>query len=381
MATAGSQPSVAHVFGFNGATSKLVLDYLKNQDGLDVTFYDLNVGDLKVKMLGVLNLLQVSGITIIPPDVCLPCVMQGRTMDEVLVDFSSPSVGFFRDGILTAVSFGVVDSRLLSEALSVASGGSVQVYTYSGGHELRDSGLVRELEAFFLRGSGGFSVGAEARGLLLPITFLAMTDSVNPCTFMVFTALLLMMLQSVGRAKTLAAGLCFIYAVFVGYYVLGVVGISFFGAFQGVGKVLALVGLVFGGFAILNGLTGRSPIPRRLRMFLDERVRRTRASLVASFGLGLFSAFTLLPCSSGPYVVGLGLLSVLKDVGQAYALLAFYNVIFVLPLVLILGVVVFSGRMVREVKVFRSEVFRKKGLIDILGGAALIVICAYILLS
>jgi cytochrome c biogenesis protein CcdA len=169
--------------------------------------------------------------------------------------------------------------------------------------------------------------------------------------------------------------------VFVGYYALGVGGISFFGVFQGASKVLAVVGLTFGGFAILNGLTGRSPIPGRFRMFLDERVRRTRASLVASFALGLFSAFTLLPCSSGPYVVGLGLLSVLKDVGQAYALLAFYNVIFVLPLVLILVVVVFSSRMAREVKVFRSEVFRRKGVMDILGGAALMVICAYILLS
>jgi len=379
VATASSQSTKAHVFGLSGATSKLALDFLRGQQGLDVVFYDVSMGDLKLKMVEVLQLLQISGITIIPSDACLPCVMQGRTMDEVLVDFSSPTVGFFHVGVLTAVSIGVVDSRLLSEALSIASG-SVQIFTYSGRYELKDANLVKRMEAFLLRGSGVFALGEEASGLVLPITFLALTDSVNPCTFMVFTALLLMTLQSVGRAKTLAAGLCFIYAVFVGYYALGVGGISFFGVFQGASKVLAVVGVAFGGFAILNGLTGRSPIPGRLRVFLDERVRKTRASLVASFALGLFSAFTLLPCSSGPYVVGLGLLSVLRDVGQAYALLAFYNVIFVLPLVLILAVVVLSSRMAREVKVFRSEIFRRKGLVDILGGAVLILICTYILL-
>jgi cytochrome c-type biogenesis protein len=380
VARASSASSRACVFGFDDLSSRLALDFLRNQPSFEVVFSDVNAYDLKVTMVDLLQLLQISGVAIIPPDVCLTCAMHGRTLDEVLVEFSSPTVGFFHGGVLTAVSVGVADGKLLSEALSAALG-SVQVFTYSGRYELKDTDLVEKLEKFLLGGSRVFGFGAEASGLILPITFLAVTDSVNPCTFMVFTALLLITLQSVGRAKTLAAGLCFIYAVFVGYYALEVGVILFFGIFQRTSEVLAIVGLTFRGFAILNGLTGRSPIPRRFRVFLDERVRRTHTSLVASFALGLFSAFTLLPCSSGPYVVGLGLLSVVKNVSQAYTLLAYYNVIFMLPLVLILVVVVFSSRMAREVKVFRSEVFKRKGVVDILGGAALIVICAYILLS
>ncbi len=367
------------VFGFDGPTSKIALDFLRGLPGLDISFFDVGRGDLKAKMAELLQLLQVSGITIIPPDLCLPCIMHGRTMTEVLVEYSSPTVGFFRGGVLTAVTLGVIDTRILSEALSVSSG-NVQVFTYSGRTELKDMGLVKKLESFLLTGSGVSGFSEDVAGLILPVTFLALTDSVNPCTFMVFTAMLLITLQSVGRTRAAAAGLCFIYAVFAGYYVIGVAGISFFGVFQGVNKALALAGLVFGGSAVLSGLTGRSPIPGRLRAFLEERVMKTGASLAASFALGLFSAFTLLPCSSGPYVVGLGLLSVLKDTGQAYALLALYNLILVLPLIVILVAVAFSGTMAREVKVFRSGVFRRKGVIDVIEGVALIVICAYILL-
>jgi hypothetical protein len=129
--SANSESEKALVFGYDGVTSKMTLDFLRGQSGLDVAFYDVSIGDLKAKMVDVLQLLQISGVTIIPPDVCLPCAMQGRTMDEVLVDFSSPTVGFFRAGVLTAVSIGIIDSKHLSEALSVASG-SVQVFTYSG---------------------------------------------------------------------------------------------------------------------------------------------------------------------------------------------------------------------------------------------------------
>ena len=369
------------VFGVDDLSSRVVLDFLKSQPGLEVEFFDVSRSDLRKSMADALELLQISGVKILPPDVCLTCVQRGRPLDEVLVEFSSPTVGFFRGGVLTAVSVGVADGKLLSEALFFSAGGMVRAFTYSGSFDVKDADVGRRLGALLVGGSGVFGLGAEASGLLLPLTFLAVADSVNPCTFMVFTALLLVTLQSLGRARALATGLCYIYAIFLGYYVLGVLGISFLGVFQGVDKLLAVVGLAFGGFAVLNGLTGRSPLPERLRVFLGERLSRGSSSLVASFALGLFCAFTLLPCSSEPYVVGMGLLSVVKDAGQAYALLAFYNLVFVLPLVVILVTVSISGRMVREVKFFRSRLKSSGVVLDVLGGAALVGICVYILLS
>ncbi|MEM2094467.1 MAG: hypothetical protein QXI32_04135 [Candidatus Bathyarchaeia archaeon] len=377
--SAHTESEKACVIGYDGPTSRIVLDFLRRQPNLDVAFFDLNVGNLKKEMAELLQLLQVSGITILPKNLCLPCVMHGRTMAEVLVEYSSPAIGLFRSGSLTSVSFGIVDTRLLSEALQ-ASSNNVVVFTLYGRFEVTDVGLGEKIEKLFLEGKGIFNIGADPVGLIIPITGLALTDSVNPCTFMVFTAMLLFVLQSFGRARAVASGLCFIYAIFAGYYIIGLIGITFFKVLEGIDKALALLGLIFGCLTTINGLTGRSPIPHQLRVFLNEMVRRTDGSLIASFALGLFSAFTLLPCSSGPYIVGLGLLSALKATGQAYILLALYNLIFVLPLILILTFFAFSGKMVRKVKVFRSEVFRRKGVIDILGGAALIIVCTYILL-
>ncbi len=178
MARASSASERACVFGFDDLSSKLALEFLKDQPGLEVVFSDVDVDELKVTMVDVLQLLQISGVAVIPPSVCLPCAMQGRTLDDVILQFSSPTVGFFHSGVLTAVSIGVTNETLLSEALSTASG-RVQVFTYSGKYELKDTSLANKLDAF-LRGSGTFGFRSEASMLILPLTLLAITDSVNP---------------------------------------------------------------------------------------------------------------------------------------------------------------------------------------------------------
>ncbi len=187
-------------------------------------------------------------------------------------------------------------------------------------------------------------------------------------------------MHSLGRRKAVATGLSFISAIFLGYYALGL------GIFQAlvvvpqVEKTLAILGLMLGSVNILRGVRVRvkfkSPISKSFRKFMELRIGKSYASIIASFLLGLIATFTLLPCTGGPYIVGLGLLSALKDAVQVYLLLALYNLIFVTPLILIMAALAAFSSTVRKIKALRSRNLRAMGLIS---GLLLAMVCIYLL--
>jgi len=212
------------------------------------------------------------------------------------------------------------------------------------------------------------------------LILLALADSVNPCTFAVYTALLLTSSYYLGKKKTVTTGLSFILAVFIGYYILGLGLLQLFSVIvPHLTKALAFIGLAIGVFSIISGLKPeyKSPIPRSLRSFIDIRISKSYVSPLASFLLGLIASVTLLPCSSGPYLVGLGLLSTFKESAQAYLLLALYNTIFVAPLIVILAAILLSRRLSHKIKAFRST---KLGIMELMSGVLLTLVCSYLLL-
>jgi len=240
---------------------------------------------------------------------------------------------------------------------------------------------VRAKLAELLVGPEGRGKGAmDASTLILSIVFLALADSVNPCTFAVFTALLFISLYSFGKMRTVATGFSFILAVFIGYYALGLGLVQILTAFPNIHRALAVLGLVLGAFSIVSGIRPRfkSPIPRSVRGFMEQRIIKSYASPVASFALGLVATFTLLPCSGGPYLVGLGLISGLGEPIEAYLLLALYNLIFAVPLAAILVILLMFSSLSRKVKVLRSS---KLGLMEVISGTLLVAVCLWILLT
>jgi len=86
----------------------------------------------------------------------------------------------------------------------------------------------------------------------------------------------------------------------------------------------------------------------------------------------------LLPCSGGPYLVGLGLISCLGEPAEAYLLLVLYNLIFAVPLVAILASLLAFSSLSRKMKALRSA---KLGLMEIVSGSLLVMACIWILLS
>jgi len=65
-------------------------------------------------------------------------------------------------------------------------------------------------------------------------------------------------------------------------------------------------------------------------------------SVPGAFLIGFAVSLFLLPCTSGPYIVILGLLAHATEWGYAMALLVLYNFIFVLPMLIITGAIYFG---------------------------------------
>lgn len=221
---------------------------------------------------------------------------------------------------------------------------------------------------------------ASAENLLPLVMTLAAADSINPCTFLVFTALLIMTIRMSGRRKMLFASASFIAAIFTAYLLLGLGLLKVFAYIPWIKYLLAALAIGFGLHSLysIRGGEFHSPVPERWKKFIENSlsaISRTGSPLLA-FTLGIVISLTLLPCSSGPYVVAMYVLSRLPFLASLLYLIL-YNVIFVLPLVLITLGVVFASNKIRKIKEART---RLSAIFETLAGILLILIGIYVLL-
>jgi len=190
----------------------------------------------------------------------------------------------------------------------------------------------------------------ESKGLAGTLTIPAVViaaaaDSVNPCTFAVLVLLLGTLLVAGRRGKVLQAGLAFTAAIYISYFLMG---IGIFSAIQAAGVQRPFI-LAVSGLAILLGLWNMKDyfaygkwftieVPQRWRPTV-KRITSSVVSIPGAFAVGILDSLFLLPCSSGPYIAILALLSKTTTRTQGIGLLLLYNLIFILPLLLItLGV-------------------------------------------
>ena len=373
------QSSEVYVYAFLGSPdAERILTFLKGKSGWRVLFYDLNDSSSSATFLNIVARLEVHGVEVLPTGLCIPCEMQDLAWDEIRIRYSSPLAIFLASGRLSAITVGTTEEEILDQASNVRAD-SVRVLAHYNVYTLTDESVRDELEGFLAgREDGGSRM--EALSLISPIVFLALADSVNPCTFAIFTALLLIALRSFSRMRAAVTGFSFVLAVFIGHYILAVGLVRILAAVPNIHRVVSVIGLVIGALSVADGLGPRfrSPIPESIGKFTEQRIDKSCGSAVASFALGLFTAFTLLPCSGGPYLVGLGLISGLGEPIQAHFLLALYNIVFAVPLIVVLiSLLAFSG-LSRKVKAIRST---KLGLMEIASGCLLAAACTWILLS
>ena len=160
--------------------------------------------------------------------------------------------------------------------------------------------------------------------------------------------ILMTTILATGHAKALAAGLAFSTSIFISYFLMGL----------GLYKALSLGGVadwffkIIGWVAIVMGLLNLKDYFWYGKGFLMEVPMSWRPSLKGlirsvtspggAFAIGFLVSLFLLPCTSGPYIVILGMLAKRVLDVKAISYLFLYNLIFVSPMVLI-SVAVYRG--------------------------------------
>jgi cytochrome c biogenesis protein CcdA/glutaredoxin len=198
----------------------------------------------------------------------------------------------------------------------------------------------------------------------------AIADSVNPCVLAIMIFLLIYLTSISGtKRRILKVALAYIGVVYLTYFLAG---FGIFAAVQEAGVISLFYRAAAGvaiGFGLLNlkefFFYGKGPslrIPRKVKPMIEKFVRR--ASVPSAMILGFAATIFELPCTGGPYLLILAMLANELTRLAAIPYLLLYNLIFVLPLFLILALA-YKGFSLEEIERWRKE--RRKFLRLIIG--------------
>ena len=197
---------------------------------------------------------------------------------------------------------------------------------------------------------------------------LAVADSINPCALAVLAMALIALLAKdpAKKKRVLLGGFAFISAVFLTYLIYGGIIIQFFKVLESyfvslsfyVRALFALLAIALG---IMNlkdfvkykpGSFG-TEMPVKLRP-MAKRIIANITSPYGAFIIGIFVTLFLLPCTIGPYLVVGNILSGLAWV-KSLPWLLLYNIIFVLPMVVVTLLVYFGMSRVTDVTAWKDK--------------------------
>ncbi len=223
-------------------------------------------------------------------------------------------------------------------------------------------------------------VSGPARLPMLTLTAVAAAaavDAINPCAFAVLILLITAVLGAGERRRVLYAGLAFSLAIFISYYLMGV---GLYSAVAAAGVTQALY-VAVGVLAILIGLFNLKDYLWYGKWFVMEvplswrpalkRLTQGVTSVPGAFVIGFVISLFLLPCTSGPYIVILGLLARTTTRASALMWLLVYNVIFVLPMVAITAAVYLGLTTAAKAERWRSRHLR---LLHLVAGAVILLL-------
>ena len=214
------------------------------------------------------------------------------------------------------------------------------------------------------------NISTDSNISLLKVIGLAFTDSINPCALSV----LLMMLIAVttyhpkDRKRILWSGLAFIAAVFVTYLIYGLLIVKAFEVLQAFSNVRLYlykglaVGAIILGLLELKDFFFYKPggVGTEMPLFFRPKVQNIIAKITSplgAFGLGMFVTLFLLPCTIGPYIILGGMLS-FGEFFQSIPILSLYNLVFVLPMIVIVVLIFFGSKDIKQISSWREKNIR-----------------------
>ncbi len=205
----------------------------------------------------------------------------------------------------------------------------------------------------------------------------AAIDSINPCAIGVLILMISVVLSGKGSVRRLLfLGSLYILAIFTTYLLAGL-GLIYFLASVPL-FVAEYLSLIVGSFVILAGLLeikdffwyGKG-FSLQIPPYFAEKIHEYSKNVTVPgvIFLGCFIAGVELPCTGAPYLAIITMLSLNFNL-QAFLMLVLYNIVFVLPLVVIL-LLVAAGTKVDKIKDWKQA---NKGYMRFAMGGMLILL-------
>ncbi len=218
---------------------------------------------------------------------------------------------------------------------------------------------------------------------LLPLVLASsLLDSVHPCSFsiLLITIALLFGLQ-LTRKKIMQIGGVYIAGIFAAYLTIGLGLLQVLHLFNTphfMGKLGATLLILFGIITLLNKFFPNMPIKLKLPSVAHRPMAQLleRTSIAAAFGLGILVGICQFPCMGGPYLMVIGLLRDQVTYAAGFWYLLLYNLILIIPLILVL--IVASDKTTVDTMQEWKRVHL--GRVRLVAGVAMILLGALILL-
>lgn len=212
----------------------------------------------------------------------------------------------------------------------------------------------------------------------------ALVDSINPCAFAVLIYLIAFLTSISGsRKKLLVLGGLYILMVFAVYTLSGlgllefiyrIYGFVWFRyIYKGIGALVIIAGLINIKDFFLYGKGFSLAIPEGIKPLIEKHIKK--ATIPATFAVGLLVALFELPCSGWIYLSIISSLAKSAEICYARICLLVYNVVFVTPLVvlLLLGTFVLSSKKLEDWREKNRKVMRLlMGLVMVLLGSMMV---------
>ncbi len=186
---------------------------------------------------------------------------------------------------------------------------------------------------------------ANLATLMPAVVGTGLLDSVNPCAFAVILLLLAFLFTiRKQRGRILALGGIYVAMIFLVYFAIGLGILSTVRLSDDPHFVARVGSYLLIGLGVLNLIEYRWPrFPIKLHMpaIAHKKINQLLkvATVPATVGVGLIVGLCTFPCSGGVYVSIITLLNAQTTLAWGVAYLTLYNILFILPLIVILLVV------------------------------------------
>jgi len=183
---------------------------------------------------------------------------------------------------------------------------------------------------------------ANLSELLPAVLVTGLIDSVNPCAFAVILLLIAFLFTlRESRIRVLQLGLAYIAMIFIVYFSIGigllrVIRLSDDPHF--VARLGSWLLIILGGINLLEYVFPEFPIKLHMPAFAGDKAHELikKATLPATLIAGFLVGLCTFPCSGGIYVSIITLLNARTTLSWGLVYLLVYNLMFILPLIIIL---------------------------------------------